>query len=59
MQAPASNRACNAGNGENGMAVGQRCFFKLAGWDAEENSIRCETAKPFFFCRFPLKLVAN
>jgi|EP01044_Picomonas_judraskeda_P016217 hypothetical protein len=35
-----------AGNGENGMGPGQRCFFKLAGWDAEENSISGDGCRP-------------
>lgn len=35
-----------AGNGENGMNPGQRCFFKLAGWDAEENSISGDGCRP-------------
>lgn len=35
-----------AGNGENGMHPGQRCFFKLASWDAEENSISGDGCRP-------------
>eukprot|EP01051_Picozoa_sp_SAG22_P013390 SAG22_NODE_1493_length_4303_cov_2.713606_2_plen_648_part_00 len=34
------------GDGTNGMQPGQRCFFKLAGWDAEENSISGDGCRP-------------
>ena len=34
------------GNGTNGMEVGQACFYKVDGWDAEENSISGSGCRP-------------